>query len=139
MLEYPRQFMLFGIFQGVSAAGILVCYIGLAASSNITTVIGTLIYAAFTFPSFPIMMELIGKRVGKELDLVATGNVFFMTQIITAVMLQVFSWLIGSNTKAGSTSSFILLMLLLGFNLVLGILASTRYKIPFDKDPGDKY
>ena len=83
----------------ISAVGIGIFYIGLTMKNAVVLTSGTLIYACFTFPSFPIMMEQIGKRVGKNLDLIATGNVFFLTQLVTAVVLTLIGLIISGQTK----------------------------------------
>ena len=105
-IEKPNQLRNFISFQAISLVGCGVCVLGLVIDMPAVLVGGTLLYAVFTFPSFPIMMEQIGKRVGKELELVATGNVFFMTQLITAGLLFGVGALLDMNTKTASLLSF---------------------------------
>jgi len=79
------------------------------------------------------MMELIGKRVGKELELVATGNVFFLTQVITAILLAIIGALINDDSKTNSTISLIIIASLLLINFLYGVGASCLSNRPFDK------
>lgn len=113
-------------------------FIGLWVESKVIIVIGTIAYAISTFPSFPIMMELIGKRVGKELELVATGNVFILTQIISAILIILVSYIIEGDPrpelKLPSVITFAIMVVLLLLNYLLGYIAGEKYKIPFDKE-----
>lgn len=130
-MELKKQFLIFNIFQVVSAIGIAIASLGLYLKDIPIFVIGTLFYAIFTFPSFPIMMELIGKRVGKEFDLVATGNVFFLTQVVTAAMLEVNGLMLDGKDKKMSLISMGLLVGLLLLNGLFGLIASKKYSSPF--------
>lgn len=130
-MELKNQFLIFNLFQVVSAIGIAIASFGLYLKEIPTFVIGTLFYAIFTFPSFPIMMELIGKRVGKEFDLVATGNVFFLTQVVTAVMLEINGLMLDGKDKTMSIFSMVILFCLLLLNGLFGLLASKKYSTPF--------
>ena len=137
-MDHPNQFMIFGVCQLASAGGMLVAFIGLWVESKVIIVIGTIAYAISTFPSFPIMMELIGKRVGKELELVATGNVFILTQIISAILIILVSYIIEGDPrpelKLPSVITFAIMVVLLLLNYLLGYIAGEKYKIPLDKE-----
>jgi hypothetical protein len=102
-LLFKRQNHLYlRIFMGeqvLAAGGVTLVLVGLIIYENMCIVIGMVIYAIFTFPSFPIMMELIGKRVGKNLDLTATGNVFAMDFAITAIIFVASDFLLVENSK----------------------------------------
>jgi len=114
----------------------ILCYYGLKQDIKGLILVGTLLYAAFTFPSFPIMMELIGKRVGKELELVATGNVAILTQVITAALLQIVASIISAPSKENSLLSFIIFGMCLLFNGLFGACAALRADTPFYKREG---
>ena len=130
-MKYKNQFRIFCLLQFVSAIGIFLCYIGLYIDNNYILVTGTLIYAVFTFPSFPVMMELIGKRVGSSLELVATGNVFFLTQVITAILLAIIGFILNEESKANSTYSFIIILAIIFSSLIFGILSSKTFNRKF--------
>ena len=132
LLKYKNQFMIFIVFQVLSAIGICISYLGLTLKNIPVVIVGTLIYSIFTFPSFPIMIELIGKRVGKPFELVATGNVYFMTQVITAVVLAIVGSLLNDKEKSKSTYSFILISGLLLLNGLFGYIASITSRWPFN-------
>ena len=120
-IEKPGQLRNFMVFQVICFVGCGVCVLGLITDLPGVLVGGTLLYAVFTFPSFPIMMEQIGKRVGKELELVATGNVFFLTQLVTAGLLFGVGALLDMNTKAASLISFAAYSTVILVTLLFGI------------------
>ena len=133
-LNYKRQFLLFNLFQVISAIGIAISFLGLYLKSIPIFVAGTLFYSIFTFPSFLIMMELIGKRVGKEFDLVATGNVYFLTQVITAAMLELIGVMLNDKDRNKSAYSMLIMFTLLMLNGLFGVIASKTYDRPFKVD-----
>lgn len=132
LMKLKSQFCVFCSLQLVSALGIATSYAGLFFSSIPILVVGTLLYATFTFPSFPVMMELIGKRVGKEMDLVATGNVFFLTQVVTSLLLAAVGFILNTESKANSTYSFVLIFALISCTFVFGWVASKSIHSPFN-------
>ena len=132
-MQYKNQFTIFCCLQLLSALGIATSYAGLYLKSIPVLVIGTLLYALFTFPSFPVMMELIGKRVGKDMDLVATGNVFFLTQVVTSLLLAAVGFILNTESKVNSTYSFVLMLALVLCTTLYGWLASTSFDTPFKK------
>lgn len=74
--------------QVVGLLGLCATIAGLILHLNIPTIAGLVIYSIFTFPSFPVSLQAIGKRVGEHLDLVATANVFMMGQTVTALFFS---------------------------------------------------
>lgn len=116
-----KQYEIFIVCQAVSICGTLSSFTGLYYHITPLCVVGSILYATSSFPSFPIMMELIGKRVGKELQLVATGNVFILNMFETAVGLVAVGSML--TNKTGSFISFVVLIVLLGLNGVCGVLA----------------
>ncbi len=132
-MKHKSQFVIFCSLQLLSAFGIATSYAGLYFKNIPVLVVGTLLYATFTFPSFPVMMELIGKRVGKEMDLVATGNVFFLTQVITSLLLAAVGFILNTETKANSTYSFALILFLIICTSIFGWIASKSFESPFNK------
>lgn len=132
ILKYKHQFTFFIVFQIVSALGIVLAYFGLVLKSIPVMLCGTLIYSIFTFPSFPIMIELIGKRVGKAFELVATGNVYFLTQVVTAVVLAISGAMLNSKKRSKSTESFIFIIGLLLLNGLYGFIAYKTNHRPFN-------
>jgi hypothetical protein len=134
LLKFKHQFLLFVSFQILSAIGLAVSYLGLVVKNIPVILIGTLAYAIFTFPSFPIMIELIGKRVGKSFQLVAAGNVYILTHIVTAAVSTVVGHLLNGKDKMMSSYSYLLIGGLLIVNGVLGLIASNTSKKPFNTD-----
>lgn len=131
LLNYQRQFLLFNVSQLASSVGILVSLLGLWKGLVPVFVVGTLLYSIFTFPSFLIIMEQMGKRVGKEFDLVASGNVFFLIQIITAILLEVFGVILDGKSKLASAVCIFIVAFLLLLNGLFGLLAAKYFQSPF--------
>ena len=99
---------------------IVIAALGVSLKNVPTVVTGTLLYAIFTFPSFPLMMELIGKRVGKDFDLVATGNVFVVGSFTSTFLYSLFDYLITSNGSHRSMQ----LKIMLGSYATISVIAA---------------
>src|SRR3990167_1544245 len=82
---------------------------------------GTLLYAVFTFPSFPIIMGIIGNRVGKDYDMIATGNVFVMAQLVTALVVAGSGLLIDDRDWGANTTSTMVVLVGLPVALMLNV------------------
>ena len=87
-----RKTWKFGLVIASQMVGILgLCAViwGLYVQVNPCVIFGLGAYSIFTFPSFSISLQAIGKRTGKLTDLVATANIFTVGQIFAAAIFSI--------------------------------------------------
>ena len=70
----------------VGVLGLGVTITGLIFHIKVAIIAGLGLYSIFTFPSFSITLQAIGKRTGPYTDLVATANIFTVGEIVSAVV-----------------------------------------------------
>lgn len=130
-LEKRGQLIIFSFMQFfcfVSMGGALA---GMVIGSTALLVAGVILYAICAFPCFPLILELIGKRYGKDFELIATANVYILTPFITSILLFLDGLLLDSGTEAGSYSCFAISCGLLICNLFYGLIARSLMAKPF--------
>lgn len=73
----------------VGMLGLLSTVVGLVLGNNLAIVAGLTSHSIFTFPSFPVVLQAVGKRVGKNFDLVATASIFMQGHTVSALLFAV--------------------------------------------------
>ena len=97
--------------------------------------IGCLVTACICFLiCFPIMLEQITIRVGKQYILLATGNVYFLSQALAAVFAQVFGIILSDKSRESSEMAIRMGMGIMALSLMLSMYAGLRSKSPFLAD-----
>lgn len=80
----------FAIWSQLLASASAACIAYGVAKKNMMFAMGGLAsFSIFTFPSLTILLHTIGNRVGKNFDLVATGNVFTGGSAVTCLLLAI--------------------------------------------------
>lgn len=80
------------------------------------------------------MLEQITIRVGKQYILLATGNVYFLSQALAAVFAQIFGIILSDKSKESSEFAIRMGMGIMALSLLLSIYAGMRSKSPFVAD-----
>lgn len=80
-----KNFTIYGSILG--SLSMISTMIGVVTDQIIPSLCGIALYSIFTFPSLTILIQMIGKRVGTDFDLVATGNIFVLGSLATLLIL----------------------------------------------------
>jgi len=141
--EVRSQLMMSFIFQAISLGSCgLACY-SMTQKNQLMMYLATGIYALTTYPAFMILIDQIGKLVGKSMELTGTSAVYSLSSIIMGTSLFFIGLIIKDETEDQSVISFIvigsMMVLSVVFNLFAVILKRSKTpRIEWDRASGGK-
>lgn len=129
--KYKRQmYYAFANLQIISAFGLGIVVLGLYLKIIYVLLIGETIYAIGAIISLSIIIEAISKRVGKDLDLVATASTFSFGQIVSAIIFSISDWFLDSTSPELAYLTYIIVGAMALILLLAGLFAvfANRHK-----------
>ena len=77
------------------------------------------------------MIEQISKRIGPDYILNGTSMVYFIAQALTAVLIQIFGFIMTDKSKRSTYWVTFTALSFLVFNFLCGVIAQLTYSKPF--------
>ena len=127
--SFIKYLLLLGKFQ-INRSGILLAFISVILYLDLQIVffISTVGFCICTMIGFTISIELIGKRVGENLIVFATGMVFFVSQLFTSITSFVIGFMLNDQTQISSLYVLIFLVGLIFVVFIFSVLAEMTGK-----------